>query len=232
MEALVRWQHPNLGLLSPGEFIPLAEETGLIIPISEWVLYNACKQNKSWQDLEYPPIPMAVNISAKQFHQGDLISTITRVLDDTGLDPQYLDLELTESVLIKNTELAVKDLGKLKDIGIRLSIDDFGTGYSSLSYLKKFPIDYVKIDRSFIKDITADPDDAAIASAVVAMAHSLNLRVIAEGVETIEQLNFLRSLNCDEMQGYFVSRPVQASELTHLLEGVKGPRIKDLVFAA
>ncbi|HPP74600.1 MAG TPA: EAL domain-containing protein [Armatimonadota bacterium] len=216
-EALVRWQHPEMGLVMPGQFIPLAEETGLIVPISEWVLDAACSQSKIWQDKNSPILDIAVNISARQFQKGDLVSAVKKALDRTELDPTCLHLELTESILMHNTDAAIDILNKLKDMGVKISIDDFGTGYSSLSYLKKFPVDAVKIDRSFIKDITTNPDDAAIAGAVIAMAHSLKLKVIAEGVETLEQLEFLKSINCDEMQGYFISRPVPAEEFHHLL---------------
>ncbi len=216
-EALVRWRHPEFGLVAPVQFIPLCEETGLIVPLSEWVLRESCKQNKAWQDAGYDPISIAVNISVKQVEQRGLRATVTRALRDTGLNPIYLDLELTESTLMQDPKRTITVLGKIKDMGVQISIDDFGTGYSSLSYLKQFPVDAVKIDQSFVKHVTTDPDDAAIAGAVVAMAHSLKLRVIAEGVETLQQLEFLRELNCDEMQGYFVSRPVPADEFEHLL---------------
>ncbi|HOM72976.1 MAG TPA: EAL domain-containing protein, partial [Armatimonadota bacterium] len=176
-EALVRWQHPEMGLVMPGQFIPLAEETGLIVPISEWVLDAACSQSKIWQDKNSPILDIAVNISARQFQKGDLVSAVKKALDRTELDPTCLHLELTESILMHNTDAAIDILNKLKDMGVKISIDDFGTGYSSLSYLKKFPVDAVKIDRSFIKDITTNPDDAAIAGAVIAMAHSLKLKV-------------------------------------------------------
>ncbi|MCL5103157.1 MAG: EAL domain-containing protein [Armatimonadetes bacterium] len=224
-EALVRWQHPEYGLVPPGKFISLAEETGLIVPMSKWILKAACARNKAWQEAGYLPISIAVNISAKHFHEEDLARTIAKVLADTGLDPQYLELELTESALMQNPEVAVDVLGKLKQMGVRISVDDFGTGYSSLSYLKRFPIDAVKIDQSFVRDITTNPDDAAIAGAVVAMAHSLKLRVIAEGVETLEQLEFLRSLKCDEIQGYFISRPVIAADFVGHLSLPHGPSV-------
>lgn len=217
LEALVRWQHPEMGLIGPDQFIPLSEESGLIVPIGEWVLKTACAQNKAWQDEGLPPVVVAVNISALQVLQGDLVATVEDALAKTGLDAQYLDLELTESTLMHNPELAVETLIKLKSMGIRVAIDDFGTGYSSLSYLKRFPINTLKIDQSFVKDVTSNPDDAAIAGAVVAMAHTLKLKVVAEGVETLDQLEFLRSLNCDEMQGYFISRPVPPEELAMFL---------------
>ena len=217
-EALVRWQHPDYGLVSPGRFIPLAEETGLIVPISRWVLRTACAQNKAWQEQGCPPAAVSVNLSARLLHEDGLVDMVSEILAETGLDPRYLELELTESALMENADTAITVLGELKNLGVRVSLDDFGTGYSSLSYLKKFPIDSVKIDQSFVKDITTNPDDAAIASAVVAMSHSLKLKVIAEGVETLEQLEFLKSLDCDEIQGYFISRPVPAAELEQLLE--------------
>lgn len=217
MEALIRWQHPEMGLIPPDQFIPLAEDTGLILPIGEWVLYTACAQNKAWQDQGFEPMAVAVNMSAIQVLQGNLVETVKQALEKTGLAPEYLDLELTESTLMHNPDLAVGTLRELKAMGVKVAIDDFGTGYSSLSYLKKFPINTVKIDQSFVKHINSDPDDAAIAGAVVAMAHTLKLNVVAEGVETLDQLEFLRSLNCDEMQGYFISRPVPAHELTQFL---------------
>jgi diguanylate cyclase (GGDEF)-like protein/PAS domain S-box-containing protein len=223
-EALIRWCSPEHGYVSPSRFIPIAEETGLIIPITEWVLKTACRQNKAWQDAGYPPIDVGVNISAKQFQQGKVIETVMSVLDETGLLPQYLDLEITEGTLMHNLEVATSTLEQLRKMGVHISIDDFGTGYSSLSYLTRFPVNTVKIDQSFVKDIILKPDDAAIAGAVVAMAHSLKLRVIAEGVETIEQLKFLENLRCDEIQGYFVSRPIPAGELESFLstDGVEG----------
>jgi diguanylate cyclase (GGDEF)-like protein len=231
-EALVRWRHPDLGLVPPSQFIGLAEETGLIVPMSEWVMRTACAQNKEWQDAGLPPIGIAVNISTRQFQHKGLRKTVEKVLRETGLDSNYLDLELTESTLMQNPDLALQLLCKLKAMGVRVSIDDFGTGYSSLSYLKRFPIDAVKIDQSFVRDITSNPDDAAIAGAIVAMAHSLKLKVIAEGVETLEQLAFLRSLNCDEMQGYFVSRPVPSEEFRQLLEDARRPTAHRLLRAA
>lgn len=217
MEALVRWQNADLGMVLPAEFIPFAEDIGLIVPIGEFVLYEACAQNKAWQDAGIPPIQVAVNVSVRQFHQADLLNTVRTALNETGLPPHCLELELTESTLMKDPESTVDTLRELKALGVRLSIDDFGTGYSSLSYLKRFPIDSVKIDQSFVRDITVSPDDAAIAGAVIAMAHSMALKVVAEGVETLEQLEFLKSINCDEMQGYFISRPVDATQAEQLL---------------
>ncbi|HOM70908.1 MAG TPA: EAL domain-containing protein [Armatimonadota bacterium] len=231
-EALVRWKHPGLGLLSPAHFIPLAEETGLIVPLSNWMLRTVCAQNVAWQKQGLEPMDIAVNISARHFLHSDLVESVSTALDETGLDPCYLGLELTESTLMHNPDTAAAALQKLKDMGVKISIDDFGTGYSSLSYLKKFPVDAVKIDQSFIKDITTNPDDAAIAGAVIAMAHSLKLKVIAEGVETLEQLEFLKSINCDEMQGYFISRPVPAEDFQQLLWTQRNSVLSSSLFAA
>jgi diguanylate cyclase (GGDEF)-like protein len=216
-EALVRWQHPEHGLIPPAKFIQLAEDTGLIVPLTEWVIHTACSQNKVWQEAGLLPMDITVNISTRSFQQGDLIKIVQEALSQNSLEPKYLKLELTESTLMHNPDVAVSTLEKLKAMGVKIMIDDFGTGQSSLSYLKRFPVDAVKIDQSFVKDITTTPDNAAIAGAIIAMAHSLKLKVIAEGVETLEQLEFLRSLNCDEMQGYFVSRPAPVDEFTHLL---------------
>ncbi len=218
VEALVRWQHPDKGLVPPMEFIPLAEETGLIIPLGDWVFWEACAQNRAWQKAGFPPLWIAINLSARRFKQKGLIKDIARILKETGLDPNYLELELTESHLMENVEATLSTLHELKAMGIHLSVDDFGTGYSSLSYLKRFPIDKLKIDRLFVLDITSNPDDAAIAMAIIAMAHSLKLKVTAEGVETKEQLEFLRAHQCDEMQGYYFSRPVPAEIITQLLQ--------------
>lgn len=217
MEALVRWRHPQKGLISPAEFIPLAEEIGLIIPLGAWVLMTACQQNKRWQDAGLPRLRVAVNLSAVQFRQKHLVEFITQVLDDTGLDASCLELEVTESIVMQNPEETTLILEKLHAKGIHLSIDDFGTGYSSLSYLKRFPLDTLKIDRSFVRDISSDPDDAAIVKSVIALAHSLRLRVIAEGVETASQLSFLRALGCDEYQGYYRSKPLPAAQFEQLL---------------
>lgn len=211
VEALLRWQNPDLGLVSPAEFITVAEETGLITRIGEWVLRAACQQNKAWQTAGYPPIRMAVNLSARQFRQRQLIGTIHQVLSETGLDPSYLELELTESVMHGGETAAI--LQKLKDAGIHIAIDDFGMGYSSLSYLKRFPVTKLKIDQSFVQGIPDDADDMAITTAIVAMAHSLKLQVIAEGVETMKQQDFLRSLECHEMQGYYFNKPLPPSEI-------------------
>lgn len=213
MEALVRWQAPNRGLVPPGEFIPLAEDTGLIVPIGEWVLKTACAQNKAWQNAGYPPLRVAVNLSARQFQLQNLVEMVSRVLAETGLDPSWLELEITESVAMQNAEYTVKMLYELKEMGIQLAIDDFGTGYSSLSYLKRFPINKLKIDKSFVNEINTDEDNKAIASTVIVLGKSLKLGVVAEGVETEEQYDFLKKHQCNEMQGYLFGKPVPPKSL-------------------
>jgi EAL domain-containing protein (putative c-di-GMP-specific phosphodiesterase class I) len=218
VEALIRWIDAQNNVVLPGAFISLAEETGLIVPIGEWVLHTACSQNKAWQDAGFPLMYVSVNISSVQFKQPSFISTVKNVLQDTGLDPHYLELELTESILMESTETAIQTLKELKSMGVRISIDDFGTGYSSLSYLKRFPIDTLKIDRSFVQDVTSDPDDKAIINAIIALARSLNLKVIAEGVETIQQLVCLHEQGSDGMQGYLFSPPLPIDSLTQLLK--------------
>jgi diguanylate cyclase (GGDEF)-like protein len=210
VEALVRWQHPELGLVCPADFIPLAEDTGLIVPIGEWVLRTACAQNKKWQEEGWPSMRVSVNLSARQFQQLELVEIIAEALAETGLAPEQLELELTESSLMKNAETAIETLSRIKKTGVRIAIDDFGTGYSSLSYLKRLPIDVLKIDRSFVCESTTAPDDAAIVMAIIGLAHNLKLKVIAEGVETEEQLAFLRLLKCDEIQGYLCTQPLAA----------------------
>lgn len=217
VEALVRWQPPGKALVPPGLFIPLAEETGLIVPIGEWVLRTACLQNKAWQDAGLPRLRIAVNLSPRQFTHEHLLEDVARMLAQSGLDAADLELEITESMVMRDPERAITLLGGLKAMGIHLSMDDFGTGYSSLSYLKRFPLDSVKIDRSFIRDLPGDSDDAAITQAIIAMAHSLRLGVIAEGVETQDQLRFLRANGCDEMQGYLFSKPLPEADITLLL---------------
>ncbi|MCP1311100.1 putative bifunctional diguanylate cyclase/phosphodiesterase [Paenibacillus tyrfis] len=217
MEALIRWNHPRLGFISPGEFIPLAEETGLIIPIGQWVLRTACKQNKAWQLAGFPPLKMAVNISPIQFHQHDFVQVVLDALQESGLEPRYLELEITEGIAMYHVDQVIQKLQTLRELGVHISMDDFGTGYSSLNYLKKFPIDKLKIAQQFVRDITIDPDDAAIVQAIMAMALSLKLNVIAEGVETEEQLSFLLDIKCREIQGYIYSKPVPANEFTDLM---------------
>ena len=217
MEALLRWRHPDLGLVPPGKFIPLAEETGLIVPIGAWVLRHACAQNKAWQEAGLPPLMMAVNLSARQLRQIDLLDLVKSTLAETGLDPRLLELELTESMIMRDPGRVSEILQQFSAMGVSLSVDDFGTGYSSLSYLKRFPINKVKIDQSFVHDITTDPDDAAIAKTIISIAHDMKMRVIAEGVETEGQASFLRKHRCDEMQGYLFSKPVPAEEFERLL---------------
>ncbi|UCD65981.1 MAG: bifunctional diguanylate cyclase/phosphodiesterase, partial [Deltaproteobacteria bacterium] len=212
MEALLRWKHPEKGMISPGDFIPLAEETGLIEPIGEWVLRAACTQNKKWQDEGYPPVKVSVNMSARQFSKKNISEQINDILQETGLSPEYLGIEITESVIMQDVKSTISKLKQMQEMGISLSIDDFGTGYSSLSYLKLFPIDDLKIDRSFVFNITSDSTDAAIAASVILLAHSMNLKVVAEGVETEEQLEVLRQQGCDYVQGFLFSRPLAAEE--------------------
>jgi len=217
MEALVRWNHTQLGMISPNQFIPLAEETGLIIPIGQWVLETACAQNKRWQALGFAPVRMGVNLSPVQFRQPDLLEVVQRTLRDTDVDPRWLELELTEGMLMHEVTATLDCLRGLKELGVHLSIDDFGTGYSSLSYLKQFPIDTLKIDQSFVRDVTSNADDAAIVTSIILMGHGLKLNIIAEGVETDSQLEFLRALRCNEIQGYLISPPVSADEAGRLL---------------
>ncbi len=216
-EALVRWQHPERGMVSPGEFIPLAEKTGLIAGIGEWVLETACAQAAAWRATDHPLERMAVNVSSRQLEHKEFPQHLARILDETGLEPGCLELELTESSLMEDADEAVRMLKALKAMGVRLSIDDFGTGYSSLSYLMRFPLDALKIDRSFLNGIPEEADHVAIASAIIAMSRSLRLKVVAEGVETEEQVEFLRRMGCDEMQGFLLARPMPAEELGRLL---------------
>jgi len=216
-ETLLRWTNPELGMVSPAEFIPLAEDTGLIAPIGEWVLRNACAQARAWRDQGLTLPRVAVNVSAVQFLHKGFPDLVTRILEETGLEPRTLELELTESALMRDADSAALALRTLKDIGVQLAIDDFGTGYSSLSRLKQFPIDRLKIDRSFVRDIETDADDAAIAVAIIAMASSMRLEVVAEGVETPGQLEFLRNRGCHEVQGFLLSRPLPAEQIAALL---------------
>lgn len=214
VEALVHWLHPKLGLIFPTEFIPLAEETGLIIPIGKWLIQNACLQNQSWQNQGLKPLKMAINLSDRQLKDPNLMRVLKAALTDSKLDPSNLELELTENIITQHADTAIKNLNKLKALGINVSIDNFGTSYSSLSQLKKFPVDILKIDQSFVKNSITDTDDAAIITAIISMAHRLHLKVIAEGVETVKQLEFLRSLGCDGIQGYLFSLPVTAETIT------------------
>ena len=218
VEALVRWQHPERGLVGPLQFISIAEDCGLMLPIGKWVLRESCRQAKAWQDAGLPFIDMAVNVSSVEFRNDEFLESVSTILTETRLEPRYLELELTESVLMQHAEFSVPLLQKLKAMGLRLAIDDFGTGYSSLSYLRQFPIDTLKVDQSFIHEINADTDEATIISAVINMGCRMKHRVIAEGVETAEQLAFLRAHGCDEGQGYYFARPMPAMETAKLLE--------------
>jgi len=224
VEALVRWQHPQLGLVAPSEFIPLAEDTGLIVPIGEWVMRTACLQGRRWREQGFAPIQIAVNICGRQFHDQDLSQTVIEILEETGFPSQNLELELTESSVMQNADFASSVLTRLKSMGIKISIDDFGTGFSSLASLKRLPIDNLKIDRTFVRDATTDTDDGALVMAIITLAHNLRLKVIAEGVETEEQLRFLQLLRCDEVQGYLFSRPLPAEALASKLSIPQEPQ--------
>lgn len=226
MEALIRWTHPEKGLISPAKFIPLAEDTGLILPIGEWTLFEACRQNQKWLKKGHRPLKVSVNLSARQLKE-NVPNLVRRALDESGLPPDLLELELTEGMVMDNAEDVIQTMHELKAIGIGLSIDDFGTGYSSLNYLKRFPIDVLKIDQSFIRHLTTDRNDAAIATAVISLAKSLRLKVIAEGVETAEHVKFLRGLKCDQIQGYFFSKPLPATDFDNLLKA--GKNINDML---
>lgn len=218
MESLIRWQHTGLGLVSPLDFIPMLEETGLIVPVGEWVLETVCAQTKLWQSGQTEFLRVAVNLSGRQFSSPNLAKQIRKILDKTGLPPECLEMEITESTLMKDDQLSLGNMAEIRDMGIQMAIDDFGTGYSSLSYLKRFPIDTIKIDRSFIRHIGSDDEDSAIVTAIISMAHSLKLKVVAEGVETQEQLSFLQDCQCDIMQGYLFSKPLPADKMSLLLE--------------
>ena len=219
VEALLRWRHPDMGLVLPGQFISIAEERGLIVPIGEWVLREACRQNRAWQDAGLIAVPVGVNVSALQFRQHDFPEQVAAALRDTGLAPGFLELEITESVIMHGAESAIATVRRLKSMGVRLSIDDFGTGYSSLSYLKQFPIDRLKLDQSFVRGLPGNADDLAISSAVLAMAKAMNLKVIAEGVENKAQMDLLFSRHCDELQGYYFARPLPADDLAGFIAG-------------
>src|SRR5215203_2179008 len=217
MEALVRWRHPSLGLLYPNDFIPLAEESGMIISLGDWIMRAACLQNKAWQDAGLAPLRLSVNFSARQFQQPTFMTDVIQILKDTNLDPRWLELELTESSIMKDPEEAIEKLHELKLMGIQVAIDDFGTGYSSLNYLKRFPIDTLKIDRSFVADVCKDPHDTAIVRAIINLGHALDLTVIAEGVETREQLQYLTALECDVVQGFLFSKALSTKAFEELL---------------
>jgi diguanylate cyclase (GGDEF)-like protein/PAS domain S-box-containing protein len=217
VEALVRWQHPQLGLVAPARFIPMAEESGLIVPLGDWVLREACRQNKAWQDAGMPPITVSVNVSARQFREKTWVERVGRILAETGLKPEYLELELTESLLMHDVTQAIATMRELQSIGVQFSIDDFGTGYSSLSALKSFPVARLKIDQSFVRNLPDDANDRSIATAVISLGQKLNMKVIAEGVETDAQMAFLTEHDCDEIQGYHFSRPVEAQAVAEML---------------
>ncbi len=216
MEALIRWQSPEFGSVSPGKFIPVLEDTGMIIEVGEWILRTAIRQVKEWQDKGYPVVPVSVNLSPIQFRQKDLSLMIERIIRESGFYPSLLTLEITESAFMQDIEFTRTILDNLKNIGVSISIDDFGTGYSSLAYLKRFPIDNLKIDISFIREIATDPITASIVMAIINMAHTLNLKTIAEGIETEEQWKFLRLLRCDMGQGFYLSKPLPAEETEKL----------------
>jgi EAL domain-containing protein (putative c-di-GMP-specific phosphodiesterase class I) len=226
VEALVRWEHPQRGLLGPGEFISLAEETGLIVPIGAWVLREACRHAVQWQDAHQgsKPLTMRVNVSARQLAEETLPDTVSNVLLESGLDPARLCLEVTESLLIEDPETSIRTLTKLKQLGVQIAIDDFGTGYSSLEYLRRLPVDCVKIDRSFVRGLPENGEDAAIVNAVIELGHALSLSVTAEGVETAEQLGNLRSAGCDTAQGFLFSRPEPAEVVAELFMNMPAPR--------
>jgi EAL domain-containing protein (putative c-di-GMP-specific phosphodiesterase class I) len=218
-EALLRWNHPNRGLIPPAQFIPVAEDSGLILPIGAWVLGEACRQARAWMDAGLPEMTMAVNVSERQFQSENFAQRLIAILFDVGLDPKFLELEVTESLLMRRPESTALILETLREKGVHVAIDDFGTGYSSLSYLYKLPLDSLKIDQSFVRQITATPSQTGIVSAIIDMGKNLKLSVVAEGVETAEELDFLRSRHCDEAQGYYFSRPVPPHEFVKLLEG-------------
>ena len=217
VEALVRWHHPKLGMILPSKFIPLAEESGLIVQLGDWVLREACRQNKAWQDAGIAPVSVCVNVSARQFREKNWVKRVAETLRETGLEPKYLELELTESMLMHDVPQAIAAMRELGALGVHFSIDDFGTGYSSLSALKSFPVARLKIDQSFVRNLSGDANDRKIARAVISLGQKLNMKVIAEGVETEEQLAFLRESQCDEMQGYHFSKPVGAKAVAAML---------------
>jgi diguanylate cyclase (GGDEF)-like protein len=231
-EALVRWQHPTLGQVSPADFIPVAEETGLIVPIGEWVLRTACRQVRAWIDAGLPALPVAVNLSARQFREEGLVELVLDAIAQSRIDPRLLELEVTETLLMEDTARTVRWLEALRGQGITIALDDFGTGYSSLSYLKRFPVDTIKMDKSFVRDVASDAQSGAIATAIVTLAHSLGMDVVAEGVETREQLESLAARGCDTVQGFLFSRPVPHAEIPELVRRTFGPTLAPPAAAA
>jgi len=229
LEALLRWQRPGFGMVSPAEFIPILEETGLIVSVGSWVIQETCRQIRSWIDCSIGPVQVAVNVSSRQFTEGDLKEVINIALQANDVPPHLLELELTESTLMVNTNQTVQILQSLKDQGVQISIDDFGTGYSSLAYLRRFPIDKLKIDIAFIRNITTNADDAAITQTIIQMAHGLNLKVIAEGVETIDQLKFLKNKQSDQIQGYYFSRPLPVDQMELMLLTTVGIPLLEMI---
>jgi EAL domain-containing protein (putative c-di-GMP-specific phosphodiesterase class I) len=225
---LLRWNHPVEGLISPALFIPLLEELGLIVEVGHWVLKTACRQNAQWQADGLPPVRMAVNLSAQQFYRGDIVRSVKEALEESGLASTWLELELTESLTLDDTETTLRIMGELKQLGVSLSLDDFGTGWSSLSYLRRFPIDRIKIDRSFMRDVTTHPNAAAVVQSILHLAKSLGLGCIAEGVETPEQLEYLQQQLCSEIQGFLFSKPLPAQEMLALLTAARKPKFQDM----
>jgi EAL domain-containing protein (putative c-di-GMP-specific phosphodiesterase class I) len=221
MEALLRWEVSDLGMMPPSEFIPIAEESGLIVPLGEWVLRTACQQNKEWQKMGLPRLTVSVNLSGRQFHHQDLVEKVAGALRESGLEPSCLDLEITETYVMQDADFTLAILRELKNLGVHISLDDFGTGYSSLSHLKHFPIDTLKIDRSFVHDLATDPKEESIVSAVIVLAHSLGMDVVAEGVETAAELAILRKQHCDKLQGYYFSRPIPVPDFEALVRSGK-----------
>jgi EAL domain-containing protein (putative c-di-GMP-specific phosphodiesterase class I) len=221
VEALLRWERQGVGMVLPGQFIPLLEETGLIISVGEWVIRQACSDQQAWLKAGLPPLHVALNISPQQFRDEGLVDMIFKVLQESGSDPQGIELEITESSVMESPDTALQILGALHEKGVRIAVDDFGTGYSSLSYLKRFPLDVLKIDQSFVADVPGDEDDVAIVDTIIAMAHRLKLSVIAEGVENAEQASFLREHDCDNVQGYYYGRPMPAEDIVALLSAAK-----------
>jgi predicted signal transduction protein with EAL and GGDEF domain len=232
VEALLRWKRPGKGLVPPMEFIPLLEETGLIVPVGAWVIKAACSQNKAWQAAGLAPMRVSVNLSTRQFQSEDLLPVVREALAESGLEPRWLELELTESLLMADVEKALATMQALKALGVALSIDDFGTGYSSLGYLKRFPIDSLKIDRSFVRDLDKSPKDAAIVEAITELARSLGVGVVAEGIEAPSQVDFLRRRHCTELQGFYFSRPVAAAQVPEVLRAIAGGTPRELQRAA